>query len=308
MNLASTGKTIADLRKAAGLTQYSLAEKLGISDKAVSKWERGIACPDVSLWSKLSILLDTDIETLIYGNDEAKDWKGILCLDASIPAETTIYNKRLVEYLISQFLLVGINKIAIIGQCREFSFPGVQIFFVENCTQLNHWFTGNLFIIYGNNFIYGPNFTKHIKRAMTRTDGITILASMKKKGKCPLVVDENKVARVTNKQVINQFYAEPFVFIPSGVKFPLNLQFPEVIEERAFNVETMVRGMAGFNIDSWNSAFEMAEFVKIIENITGDKVGCVEELLVRRGVATYEDVNKICSEDTRQYLCTIFED
>lgn len=41
MNLKLTGKTIAQLRKAAGFTQASLAEKLGISDKAISKWERG---------------------------------------------------------------------------------------------------------------------------------------------------------------------------------------------------------------------------------------------------------------------------
>ena len=53
MDLSKTGKTIAKLRRSAGFTQASLAEKLGISDKAVSKWERGIACPDVSLWNKL---------------------------------------------------------------------------------------------------------------------------------------------------------------------------------------------------------------------------------------------------------------
>lgn len=43
MDLSSSGKTIAKLRKSAGFTQASLAERLGISDKAVSKWERGVS-------------------------------------------------------------------------------------------------------------------------------------------------------------------------------------------------------------------------------------------------------------------------
>ena len=43
------GKRIADLRKAQGMTQAQLAEKLGITDKAVSKWERGLSNPDVTL-------------------------------------------------------------------------------------------------------------------------------------------------------------------------------------------------------------------------------------------------------------------
>lgn len=43
MDLNLTGKTIAKLRKSVGFTQASLAEKLGVSDKAVSKWERGVS-------------------------------------------------------------------------------------------------------------------------------------------------------------------------------------------------------------------------------------------------------------------------
>ena len=56
MDLSKTGKTIAKLRRSAGFTQASLAEKLGISDKAVSKWERGITFPDTSILNELCIL------------------------------------------------------------------------------------------------------------------------------------------------------------------------------------------------------------------------------------------------------------
>ena len=51
------GANIAAYRKQAGLTQAGLAEKLNYSDKAVSKWERGICLPDVSVYMALCEIL-----------------------------------------------------------------------------------------------------------------------------------------------------------------------------------------------------------------------------------------------------------
>ena len=53
MDLIKIGKYIAEKRKALGLTQKQLAEQLGMSDKSVSKWERGICLPDVSVYMEL---------------------------------------------------------------------------------------------------------------------------------------------------------------------------------------------------------------------------------------------------------------
>ncbi len=53
MNQELTGKFIAQLRKEKNLTQKELADKLGISDKTVSKWETGNGMPDVSLLQSL---------------------------------------------------------------------------------------------------------------------------------------------------------------------------------------------------------------------------------------------------------------
>ena len=50
MNQLKIGKFVAECRKQKNLTQMQLAGKLGITDKAVSKWERGIAMPDCSLF------------------------------------------------------------------------------------------------------------------------------------------------------------------------------------------------------------------------------------------------------------------
>ena len=49
MDIEKVGKAITYLRKRAGYTQRDLATRIGISDKAVSKWERGISLPDIAL-------------------------------------------------------------------------------------------------------------------------------------------------------------------------------------------------------------------------------------------------------------------
>lgn len=61
------GKFIFEMRKANGFTQKDLAEKLGVTDKAVSKWERGISCPDIALLVPLAKLLGVSASELLGG-------------------------------------------------------------------------------------------------------------------------------------------------------------------------------------------------------------------------------------------------
>ena len=67
MNQIKIGKFIADCRKKANLTQMQLAEKLGITDKAVSKWERGVAMPDTSIMLELCDILCISVNELLNG-------------------------------------------------------------------------------------------------------------------------------------------------------------------------------------------------------------------------------------------------
>ncbi len=77
MNQDKTGKFISKLGKEKKLTQQNLAERLGVSINAVSKWERGLSFPDVSLYKELCKELDISIEELINGekdnSEEAKE-------------------------------------------------------------------------------------------------------------------------------------------------------------------------------------------------------------------------------------------
>ena len=67
MDQTKIGKFIASKRKEHGLTQSQLAEKLGITDKAVSKWETGKSLPDLSLFTPLCSLLDITLNELLLG-------------------------------------------------------------------------------------------------------------------------------------------------------------------------------------------------------------------------------------------------
>ena len=77
--MKSIGETIANLRKKKGTTQSELAEKVNVTDKAVSKWERDLSCPDINTISKLADVLDVSVEELLktkkqdYSNNKIKD-------------------------------------------------------------------------------------------------------------------------------------------------------------------------------------------------------------------------------------------
>lgn len=61
------GVFLVQLRKEKGLTQKELAEKLYVSDKAVSKWERGLSLPDIALLQPLAELLGVSVTELLSG-------------------------------------------------------------------------------------------------------------------------------------------------------------------------------------------------------------------------------------------------
>ena len=65
MAYKSMGEIISTLRREKGMTQKDIADKLGITDKAVSKWERDIAFPDTATIPKLADILEINVEELM---------------------------------------------------------------------------------------------------------------------------------------------------------------------------------------------------------------------------------------------------
>lgn len=116
MDLIKIGQYIASKRKALGLTQKQLAEKLGVSDKSVSKWERGVCLPDVSLYTELCAALGIGISEFLSGEDIAET-------DLPRRAEENILQtaadgkrrqKRL-KWIVGALLIVSIAALSVIG-------------------------------------------------------------------------------------------------------------------------------------------------------------------------------------------------
>ena len=119
MNYQEIGKFIQTKRKEKNLTQKELANKLGVTDRAVSKWERGVGCPDVSILEILSKELDCSILEILKGRKieneiikvtEADDYvKDSMNISKQTTKEKIIsyINKALVTTIIFIFLLLS---------------------------------------------------------------------------------------------------------------------------------------------------------------------------------------------------------
>ena len=73
MKKQTLGVMIASIRKERGMTQLELAEKMGVTDKAVSKWERDLSCPDVSSIPQLAEILGVSVDELMQVKDITKE-------------------------------------------------------------------------------------------------------------------------------------------------------------------------------------------------------------------------------------------
>ena len=119
MNLIKIGKFISECRKKKNLTQEQLAEKLYITDRAVSKWERGLSLPDADKMLDLCNILDISINELFNGEkinmkDEKKKTEELLL---SMAKQEEINNKKLyinmyVSYIVYILFYLGIMMLA----------------------------------------------------------------------------------------------------------------------------------------------------------------------------------------------------
>ena len=119
--MKSIGETIASLRKKKGMTQNELAEKMNVTDKAVSKWERDLSCPDINTISKLADILDVSVEELLkvkkqdYSNNKIKDlinliFKAVAIARGIAVLVLNILNKIDVK---SSIIMLGIGMVCI---------------------------------------------------------------------------------------------------------------------------------------------------------------------------------------------------
>ena len=134
MNYDKIGSFIQQKRKDKGLTQKQLAEKLGVTDRTISKWERGQGCPDVSILEILSKELGCSILELLKGREienevipvtEADDYvRDSMNISKQITKENviSIINKIIVGAVVFIFvLLLYFNIVHIIYVNKEYT-------------------------------------------------------------------------------------------------------------------------------------------------------------------------------------------
>ncbi len=126
MDQEKIGKFIAALRKEQNLTQEKLAEKLGITKNAVSRWERGLGLMDISLLKPLSKIFEVSITEILNGervnkNDVATKSEEILIktIDYSKKKQKKIQLVTLILGIIMCLLLCGLEAILYINNVNE---------------------------------------------------------------------------------------------------------------------------------------------------------------------------------------------
>ena len=119
--MKSIGETIASLRKKKGMTQNELAEKMNVTDKAVSKWERDLSCPDVNTISKLADVLDTSVDELLqaknkeYSNSKLKDLINVILKAVAIAMGIAVVVLNILDSIEikSSIIMLGIGIVCL---------------------------------------------------------------------------------------------------------------------------------------------------------------------------------------------------
>ena len=116
MDLIKIGKYIAEKRKALGLTQKQLAEQLGMSDKSVSKWERGICLPDVSVYMELCGILGISMNEFLAGEDISEENIVKISEDNLIQvAKDSKAKQKNLKVIIAVMVLITVLTVSVLG-------------------------------------------------------------------------------------------------------------------------------------------------------------------------------------------------
>lgn len=140
MNQEKIGKFIANLRKEKNLTQEALAEHLGITKNAVSKWERGLGLMDMSLLKPLSDILEVEVIDILSGekinkNDKSKQYEKII-LELF---NKTNFNKKKIKYqyyLFEIIILILTLTIVILSHNEVITILAIVLMVVANAFNL----------------------------------------------------------------------------------------------------------------------------------------------------------------------------
>lgn len=299
MNNKKTGLAISTLRKKQGYTQKKLAGILNVSDKAVSKWERGAGLPDISLLSTLAMVLDSDVDSLLSGNSNIptkEKWYGYIDTTSyKIDLSLLIANKPIISYQISYLILAGINEIYI--KCSEndkrkinriIKNKEIFIHYINKETKID----GNIMFIHHPAFIYGQNITRAFQKCMENKNGISIISLPEHiSNNVEVLYDSNRRVVGDKCEAIETAYnysATSIMFYPKKYNNKLsvddfNKQVKRLTKEKILYTEPLFRGIIYIPLINKASVKDADAITKILEK-RDYLIGDLDEIMRRRGL------------------------
>lgn len=265
-----TGEIIQELRKRAGFTQKSLAEALHITDKAISKWERGICLPDVTLLPRLSLLLDVDLDVLVSKNIEKEKWIGFIDIK-DCDFSQIVYDKPLIYYILSHYLLLGILDIYVLTNEKNKVFLKNEIFKrIGFRFQYKKPSNQNMMIINQPWFVFGSDLTQQFYGAMLSERNTKLIPENQKP--------------VFYFSFGNDYLKDYSSFIKSSSK------------------RTLGRGMVCLDMGNTDKILEVASFIKTYQSNSGLLIGSIEEIAYRHGRITQQDLYEFAKHSSYEKL------
>lgn len=131
----TTSKIIKEKRKKKGLTQLQLANLLNVSDRTISKWERGVGLPDISILNELSKILQISIETLLEGSKDENKIKSINSLKSKL-YYCNKCNNIIHSYIDIDVFCCGTKITSLILNKNNYKYP-VNIGIIDNQVNIN---------------------------------------------------------------------------------------------------------------------------------------------------------------------------
>lgn len=160
MDYKKIGRYIKSKREEQGLSQYDVAEMIIISREAVSKWERGVSLPDISILGKLSDILGVSIEEILVGEDIKND-KNKLFDEFLKFIKINNKNKKIIFIL---FLILLTSIFSFFIYYFNISYDSVRVFKFQSDMKNEVYLKDGIFIIsnkkiiFKGGYIEGRNF------------------------------------------------------------------------------------------------------------------------------------------------------
>lgn len=235
---------------------------MSVSDKAVSKWERGLSVPDISILSKLSMVLRVDIESILFGEkgENKETWRGVLCLDypKEVNPISSTFGKLLVELQIGYFLLAGIGNITVYGpqwidDVRRLIKDGKQ---------------------YGVHIDYYKDELCNLKNFTNDVNGLMIISK-------PFFLWGKDITRLFRRQMYECNKKSQLIDL-TGEKIGIEFRPPKAKTISGEIDVSLERGVLNIKIEKKEDLLDVSNIIKIIESHQEEEVGNLLQIAKKR--------------------------